>query len=95
MGLASAAEQLKMTFAPLQTVSSLTCNWTPSGESAKNKTLSVQLSSHQISPDISISDLMIETAVSKIQNRALRVEELEQRKIKISQRKNNSCKFVN
>ena len=32
-GLASAAEQLKVTFAPLQTVSSLTRNWTPSGGS--------------------------------------------------------------
>ena len=37
MGLASAAEQLKVTFAPLQTVSSLTCNWTPSGWSVMKK----------------------------------------------------------
>ena len=37
MGLASAAEQLKVTFAPLQTVSSLTRNWTPSGLSVMKK----------------------------------------------------------
>ena len=37
MGLASAAEQLKVTFAPLQTVSSLTRNWTPSGWSVMKK----------------------------------------------------------
>ena len=37
MGLASAAEQLKVTFAPLQTVSSLTCNWTPSGWSVMHE----------------------------------------------------------
>ena len=37
MGLASAAEQLKVTFAPLQTVSSLTRNWTPSGWSVTKK----------------------------------------------------------
>ena len=37
MGLASAAEQLKMTFPPLQTVSSLTCNRTPSGGSVKEQ----------------------------------------------------------
>ena len=58
MGLASAAEQLKMTFAPLQTVSSLTCNWTPSGGSAKDENSLVQLSSQQISPGNSISDLV-------------------------------------
>ena len=37
MGLASAAEQLKVTFAPLQTVFSLTRNWTPSGLSVMKK----------------------------------------------------------
>ena len=37
MGLPSAAEQLKVTFAPLQTVSSLTRNWTPSGLSVMKK----------------------------------------------------------
>ena len=37
MGLASAAEQLKVTFAPLQTVSSLTRNWTPSGWSVMKR----------------------------------------------------------
>ena len=37
MGLASATEQLKVTFAPLQTVSSLTRNWTPSDWSVMNK----------------------------------------------------------
>ena len=58
MGLASAAEQLKVTFAPLQTVSSLTCNWTPSGWSVmheEKKTLSVQhIWEVQISRDISV-----------------------------------------
>ena len=34
IGLASVTEQLKMMLAPLQTVSSLTSNWTPSGGSA-------------------------------------------------------------
>ena len=62
MGLASAAEQLKVTFAPLQTVSSLTRNWTRSGWSVmKQKRLSVQHISHghvQISLDIRIFDLV-------------------------------------
>ena len=37
MGLASATEQLKVTFAPLHTVSSLTRKWTPSGWSVMKK----------------------------------------------------------
>ena len=81
MGLASAAEQLKMMFAPLQTVSSLTCNWTPSGGSAKDEnSLGTVANSQQISPNISISDLVIRTPVSRIQNQGSRVEELKQRK---------------
>ena len=58
------------------------------------KTLSVQLSSQQISPGISVSDLVIKTPVSRIHNQLSRVEELEQRKIKISKSKSNSCNFV-
>ena len=81
MGLASAAEQLKMMFAPLQTVSSLTCNWTPSGGSAKDEnSLSTVVNSQQISPYISTSDLVIRTPVSRTQNQVSRVEELKQRK---------------
>jgi len=57
MGLASAAEHLKMTFAPLQTVSSLTCNRTPSGGSAKEQNfLSTVIT--QISTEISTLDLV-------------------------------------
>ena len=44
IGLASAAEQLQMKFAPLQT--SLTCNWTPSGGSAKDENSLCQYSDH-------------------------------------------------
>ena len=46
MGLASAAEQLKVTFAPLQTVSSLTRNWTPSGWSVMKKKKDYQCSTY-------------------------------------------------
>ena len=63
MGLASAAEQLKVTFAPLQTVSSLTRNWTPSGWSVMKKKKDSISAAHmtrtrhvQISLDISIFD---------------------------------------
>ena len=57
MGLASTAEQLKMTFAPLQTVSSLTCNRTPSGGSAKEQnSLSTVIT--QITTEISTLDLV-------------------------------------
>ena len=57
VGLASVTEQLKMTFAPLQTVSSLTCNRTPSGGSAKKQNyLSTVIT--QISYEIRILDLV-------------------------------------
>ena len=57
MGLASATEQLKIMFAPLQTVSSLTCNRTPSGGSAKEQnSLSTVIT--QIRTEISTLDLV-------------------------------------
>ena len=57
VGLASVTEQLKMTFASLQTVSSLTCNWTPSGGSAKKQNYLSTLIT-QISSEIRILDLV-------------------------------------
>ena len=57
VGLASVTEQLKMTFTPLQTVSSVTCNWTPSGGSSKKQNyLSTVMT--QISYEIRILDLV-------------------------------------
>ena len=46
MGLASTAEQLKVTLAPLQSVSSVTRNWTPSGLSVMKKTRRYQCSTY-------------------------------------------------
>ena len=60
MGLASVTEQLKMTLAPLQTVPSLTSNWTPSGGSAKDEhSLSTDVITTNQPWTISTSDLMI------------------------------------